>query len=452
MAAATGTTIAAVASPPGRGVRAVLRLSGPDARRIALESCRTPAGPPALLARGFETVRFHDGRGEQPALLLWMPGPRSFTREDVVELHLPGAPPLVARALERVLALGAVPAGPGEFTRRAFLSGRLDLTRAEGVLALVSARSVEERRSATALLFGGLEERMQALRDTLDTLRALCEASLDFDESDTGHVPMDELRAGAEGVLSGLSEALAWEERRFPPPGEPRIVLTGAPNAGKSLLFNRLTGERAIVSDFPGTTRDRLNATWTLAGVPCRLADTAGTDAAARGPDEEAQVHARAEREAADLELFVIDAAGGADEEPGPTAGARLLVWNKIDLAAARPFPPGPLAEGPWVAVSAATGAGLESLAEKAAEQLGLGGGGTPRAGVARELTTRHKHSLREAKRELADSLAALDVGLALDLFAESLRAATDHLDRITGRTTPEDLLDRIFARFCLGK
>lgn len=452
MAAATGTTIAAVASPPGRGLRAVLRLSGPDARRIALESCTGHDGPPGLDARGFEEVRFHDGRGDQPALLLWMPGPRSFTREDVVELHLPGAPPLVALALDRLLALGAVPAEPGEFTRRAFLSGRLDLTRAEGVLALVSARSDEERRAATALMFGGLDERMRALRDTLDALRALCEASLDFDESETGHVPTDELRAGVESVRAGLSEALAWEERRFPAPGEPRVVLAGAPNAGKSRLFNRLTGERAIVSAHPGTTRDRVTGTWTLAGTPCRLTDTAGADAAARGPDAEAQQHARAERDAADLELLVVDAAGREVAALGVAARARIVAWNKIDLAAARPCPPAPFADAPWIAVSAATGEGLASLAEEAARALGLVGGGTRRAGVARELTARHKHSLREAQRELSGSLAALEEGLPLDLFAESLRAATDHLDRITGRTTPEELLDRIFARFCLGK
>src|SRR5262245_53308739 len=184
-----------------------------------------------------------------PLLLLWMPGPRSFTREDVAELHLPGSPPLLDAALERVLALGATPAEPGEFTRRAFLSGRIDLTRAEGVLALVGARDDRERRAGAALLAGGLADRIEALRDRLEDLRALCEASLDFDERDTGHVPEGEIEERLAGVRAALAEAHAFEVARASPGGEPRVVLTGAPNAGKSSLFNRLAGaERALVA------------------------------------------------------------------------------------------------------------------------------------------------------------------------------------------------------------
>jgi len=205
-----------------------------------------------------------------------MPGPRSFTREDVAEFHLPGSQPLLVAALARLLELGARPAAAGEFTRRAFHSGRIDLTRAEGVLALIRARNEAEVRSASALLFGGLARRIEGLRAELDGLRALCEASLDFDETDTGHVPEEELERRAAQGVRGLREAREWEERRAPASLVPRIVLAGRPNAGKSRLFNRLARGEVLVSDHAGTTRDTVNATWTLAGVDCLLVDTAG--------------------------------------------------------------------------------------------------------------------------------------------------------------------------------
>ncbi|MFN0007769.1 MAG: tRNA uridine-5-carboxymethylaminomethyl(34) synthesis GTPase MnmE, partial [Planctomycetota bacterium] len=191
----SGTTIAAIASPPGGAARGIVRLSGPRAAEIVRAVFR--GHPPLDLARRtLRLGRFLDGRGDQPLLLLWMPGPRSFTREDVAEFHLCGSPPLLEAALEHVLALGATAAAPGEFTRRAFLSGRIDLTRAEGVLALVGARNDRERRAGALLLAGGLAQRIGAVRDRLADLRALTEASLDFDERDTGHVPDSEIDAG----------------------------------------------------------------------------------------------------------------------------------------------------------------------------------------------------------------------------------------------------------------
>ena len=299
-----GTTIAAIASPPGAGRRAVIRISGGEASAIL--GGLWAGDPPPLARRACFEGRVHDGRGEQPALILWMPGPHSLTREDVAELHVVGAPPLVAALFDRVLALGAVPAGPGEFTRRAFLAGRIDLLRAEGVLSLVEAENESERRAATALLFGGLSDRIEALRGRLADARALAEASLDFDEADTGHVPDDELRELTRAAHAGLLDALSWEERRGASSGEPRIVLCGAPNAGKSLLYNALTGADAIVSDVPGTTRDVLGAPWTLGGTPCRLVDTAGLEpldgpSAVHGARASAQVVAGDQRDAADL-------------------------------------------------------------------------------------------------------------------------------------------------------
>ena len=273
-----GRTICAVSSPPGAGARGVIRISGPESADLVRRTVVVDGEPARPGERCASRGRFLDGIGEQPVLLLWMPGPHSYTREDVAELHLPGAPPLLERALARLVELGARVAGPGEFTRRAFENGRIDLTRAEGVLELVEASGEAERRAAAKLLMGGLARRVGPLRDGLEELRALCEASLDFDESDTGHVPEAELERLFEAVGEGLEEALGWEVGRAATSGLPRIALVGAPNAGKSTLFNRLAHAEpsagavripALVTDRAGTTRDGLQTSWTVAGCAC---------------------------------------------------------------------------------------------------------------------------------------------------------------------------------------
>jgi len=454
------STIAAVSTPPGHALRGVIRISGPRAAGLARAVARCPE-PPDLSRRGFWRGRFDDGRGEQPLLLLWMPAPHSYTREDVAEFHLPGNPYLLDAALGRLFALGAEPARPGEFTRRAFENGRIDLLQAEGVLALVQAANESERRAAAALLFGGLGERVALVRDQLEGLRALCEASLDFDESDTLSVPAAEIQSLARRAIAAVEGALAWEERREPLSALPRISLVGRPNAGKSSLFNALAGgPHALVSEHAGTTRDGVAAIWRIAGVDCRLVDTPGS---AEGdldePDRIAQELARAEHASADLLLWVVDAAAPGErlEVAEHFDAPRLLAWNKTDLPGAREQPPEEL-QGhghAWAAVSALEGSGLSELADRAAALLGLAGdsgqpAGEPRLG--RELSLRHRHALESSRRELAAALELLASGAPLDLAAEALRAATDALDDIAGRTTPEDLLDRIFARFCLGK
>ena len=451
-----GATVAAISTPPGAGQRGVIRISGPRSEgvvRAALGIDR-PLG-----ARGTRSGRFYDGIGEQPVLLLWMPAPHSYTREDTAELHLCGSPPLLSRALQRVIELGSEPAEPGEFTRRAFLNGRLDLTRAEGVLTLVQARNEEERRAAQALFFGGLEQRVGDLRDALVELRALCEASLDFDETDTGHVGSEELAHMGLDALRRVDEALSWEERREPMSGVPRVCLMGAPNAGKSTLFNRLSGGQALVSSYSGTTRDMLRGVWILSGGrTCQLFDTAGIDpsmdASAPEPDRVARDMARAALRAADLLLWVVDAWDPKSVDPASADAAvpTLLVWNKVDLGGAGQPPPELLAGvSGAVAVSSRTGQGLEQIADQVSALLGESGaaGGS---GLGRELTVRHRSALRASREELGRAVEMFQLDAPLDLAAEALRSATDSLDQITGQTTPEDLLDRIFARFCLGK
>jgi tRNA modification GTPase len=454
---AASATIAAIASPRGPGARGVIRVSGPAARALLeavwVEGELVPPG-----RRGASLGRIDDGGGTQPALALWMPGPRSFTREDVVELHLVGAPPLLEAALGRLLTLGARAAEPGEFTRRAFEHGRIDLSRAEGILELVHARSEAERRAATALLLGGLADRLEPLRAELDALRALAEASLDFDEADTGHVPEEELDARSAALLAGLREAASWEERRLLRSHRPRVVLVGEPNAGKSSLLNALApGAEALVSDLSGTTRDSVHGLWPVPGGELDLVDTAGLDAAAAGPDAEAQRRARDLREGADLLLLLVDPGAARPEHleatlallpPGPPL---LVAWSKRDLGASPPtLPPSVAARAAGVlAVSARSGAGLGELAARAGELL-LDAGASPRP--ERELGVRHRVALERAATALERGRSAWRAGLSLDLYAEALREVGAELDSISGRTTPEDLLTRIFAAFCIGK
>ncbi len=446
------TTIAAIATPPGPGRRGILRVSGPRAAELVRATLRgaTPPFEPER-SRACLRGRFDDGRGEQPLRLLWMRGPRSYTREDVAEFHLPGAEPLLACALARLLALGATAARPGEFTRRAFLNGRLDLSRAEGVLALTEAGSEAERAAAVLLLAGGLDERVSALREQLLELATLCEASLDFDESETGHVPRAELELRFDALERAFSTALAWEQRRAAPSALARVLLVGAPNAGKSSLWNALTGGRALVAAEPGTTRDTLAGPWSLGAETCVLLDGPGLESGRSGTAARAQELFARTRAQAELALWVVDAAAPV-LAPRPE-GVRLLVWNKVDRADAGP-PPAPALVGglPLVAVSAQVGFGLGALAESVARLLAGAEPGGGEGGAARALHRRHHEALTRAAAALDEGRAGLGAGLALDLVAEAVRAALVALDELSGRTTPEDVLERIFARFCLGK
>jgi tRNA modification GTPase len=279
---------------------------------------------------------------------------------------------------------------------------------------------------------------------------------LDFESDDTIDVPREEIAERLAAVDAMLAEARGWEAARGLEAGAPRVVLVGAPNAGKSRLFNALGSgaQEALVSDHPGTTRDRLVRAWKPGAVVVELADIAGLEDGARGPDAAAQLVGESARVAADHLLWVVDARRSdvaelvAERRGFGDRVGRTLVWAQGDREEAHEAPPEELGQEDWVCVSAERGEGLEELAERVAHALE----GEAAGGSGREISARHAEALDRAAERVGEGRRAWEEGLALELLAQELRDATDHLDSIAGRTTPEDLLDRIFSRFCLGK
>ena len=444
--------IFARASPAGPAARALVRVSGADAFALSARAL----GVSLERRRGTVHLDWRLRGARVPVLAIGMPGPKSYTGEDVVELHLIGSEPLVV-ALEGALAgSGLRQAEPGEFTRRAFENGRIALDRALGVAALVAARGEDQRRAATDLLRGGLEQAARAAGDLLEALCALIEASLDFDEADTGHVPTQQFVA----LLDELEPELAELEARVGAKlagDEPRTVLVGAPNAGKSTLWNRLVkGGRAIESDVRGTTRDALEGVWELApgGLRVRLIDLPGFEdsfpsgGALPGSPAAQRAEELARERLAGAELILevrpLDGTGGPRidwEKWLPPGVQRLCVRTKSDLG-------GEASEGPGLVVSARTGEGLLELADRVARTLEQSASG----GLSVELSQRYSASLSEVRGRIGQARAGLDGSVPLDLVATELRAALEALAELAGRRLPEDLLDRIFAQFCLGK
>ena len=380
----------------------------------------------------------HGGLVLDQALVLWFPGPASYTGEDSAELHLHGGPAVVAAVADALVALGARPAEPGEFTRRAFLHGKLDLTAAEGVADLIEAETEAQRRQALRQLEGGLEGRYQGWAGRLARLLARQETFIEFEDEDLPE-GLDAAVAGDAATLRyELAAEIAGAARAEALREGLRIAILGAPNAGKSSLLNALAGrEAAIVSPQAGTTRDVVEARAVIAGVPVVLADTAGLRETADAIEAEGVRRARAQGQSAELVLavFAADAAPDAETLALLEAGA-LAVVNKADLAASA------LA---GIVVSARTGAGLPALRAALEAAVRARAGLSDVAGL-----TRPRH-----RAALADTIAALDTlphaGLP-ELRAEALRAAMRALGRLTGAVGVEAILDLVFSEFCIGK
>jgi tRNA modification GTPase len=452
-------TIAAVSSPPGHGFRGLVRLSGPAAWPIALDGFvpdrdwDREAPSPARAEWRAGRLRLEGLRPPVPVALGLWPGPRTYTGQPLAEIHLIGAVPLVQHVLACCLARGARHAAPGEFTLRAFLAGRLDLTRAEAVLGVIEARTAVQLDAALEQLAGGLAGPVARLRDRLLDVLAHLEANLDFvDEADV----VDLGRAALAAELTGAAEetaALAGRLRgRDRPEGSPRVVLTGPPNAGKSRLFNALLGRaQAIVSPRAGTTRDYLAAPCDCDGLAVELVDTAGVEAASVSgaiPGSARAQDLRAEQVAqADLVLICrsADTEGQGPAETPVTPGRPCLrVWTKADLGP----PPGD-ASLPLVSTSAASGAGLAALRTAIAAALRE----CPSEGDLPASTgARCRDSLAHADSALRAASRILLEGGGEELVAIDLRQALDELGKVVGAVVTDDILDRIFRRFCIGK
>jgi tRNA modification GTPase len=454
-------TIAAIATPPGAGGIGIVRISGPLARVIA----GRVFVPSAATDRGWDSHRLYhgtvrDAAGEplDTALAVVMRGPRSYTGEDVLELHCHGSPVALRRVLHAVLSCGARAAEPGEFTRRAFLNGRLDLTQAEAVIELIRSRSAAGAALASTQLLGSLSDEFTNIRTDLIDVRARLEVQIDFSEEEVAVDP-GALAGDIERALLRCERLLASYRRGRLVRDGLRVAIAGKPNVGKSSLLNALLGEeRAIVTDVPGTTRDVVEEAADFDGIPVVLSDTAGVREATDAVEAIGVDRARAAIAGADVVIAVFDGSCQLDVADAAViqavrGGRTIVAINKADLAFAYEegelvsrFPSAPRA----VRISALTGAGLDGLraavvGSVADEGDGFGGGPTV-------TLVRHRDGLEKAAKSLRLALAGVRQGVSPDLIAVDVQDAADHLASITGALTSEDVLDRIFSEFCIGK
>ena len=453
-------TIVAISTPPGRGGIGIVRVSGPHAADIAGKLVRMRAPMEHARARLADVPDPETGETIDQAVVTWFAGPNSYTGEDLAEIAAHGSPVVLEMLVRLAVRAGARLARPGEFTERAFLTGRMDLTEAEGVRDLIEAQTLYQARVAAEQMGGALSRRVHPAKEKLVELIALLEAGIDFAEDDVEVTPDAEIVTFIDTV-SGQLRALAksWEHGRIVHSGV-RLAIVGRPNVGKSSLFNRLLErERAIVTAQPGTTRDLVTERMSLGGIPLELVDTAGL----RETSEEAEaIGVRKSREAladADLVLVVVDASvparGDERELIASLAGRRAMVAaNKCDLPND--------SEGEertdfvetgsvvrMVRTSALTGEGVQALRDALAEMIG-NSPGESESGI---LT-----SLRQFEA-VSGALDALDAGrqaiaerVPHEMLLLHLYAALRHLDSLTGETTTEDVLNRIFSSFCIGK
>jgi len=440
--------IAAVATAPGRGGIGVVCVSGPSLMSFARALCGREPKP-----RHAGFVRFRDQGGDpiDEGLLLYFPAPHSFTGEDVLELQGHGGPVVMQLLLARCVDLGARLAEPGEFSRRAFLNGRLDLAQAEAVADLIEASTAAAARSAVRSLSGQFSEMINRLRDELIDLRMLVEATLDFPEEELDFLQSAKAFERLASVRSRVDDVLDRASQGALLRNGIRVVLVGQPNVGKSSLLNALAGdERAIVTEIAGTTRDAIQETIQIEGIPLHIVDTAGLRDSTDVVECIGMQRTWSEIGKADVILRLVDTAPDAEsgdasiDERLPASAARIVVQNKIDLT---DIEPGRSDTDGVVSIrlSAKTGAGIDLLRLELARAAGWHSDARDVV-LARE---RHLLALRATQSHLCEAFTLAD---SLELFAEELRLAQETLGEITGEFTSDDLLGVIFSRFCIGK
>lgn len=448
-------TICAIATPPGIGGVGIIRISGPAAGQIAEKTCGRKPAP-----RSASYAKFRDATGAviDSGLVLYFPGPNSFTGEDVLELQGHGGPVVLQMMMRRVMELGARAARAGEFSERAFLNDKMDLTQAEAIADLVSSGTEEAARAAQRSLSGVFSQRVDQLQESLTRLRVFVEAAIDFPDEEIDFLAdgdlLQRLQKAQVAVRGLLAEA---RQGRLLRDGIV-LAIVGRPNAGKSSLLNALSGQdSAIVTEIPGTTRDVLREWIDLDGIPVHVADTAGIRETSDRIEAEGVRRARAALAASDLALLVVDATANVeaqlnllDELPEPAR--TIIVFNKTDL-----LEPG--YDVAWGAenaaglphridISALTGAGLKELRAKIREILGA----AEQAEGVFSARQRHVDALQRTVKHLVAAEERLTSDHAGELLAEELRLAQQTLDEITGEKLPDELLGAIFASFCIGK
>jgi tRNA modification GTPase len=445
--------IVALATPPGRSAVAVIRLSGAGVRDVAARCLRPFPGAPRTLLRTRLVQGIAGDLIDEP-LAVWYAAPRSYTGEDMVEVFTHGGLLVPADGVAAFVAVGARPAAPGEFTRRALLNGKLDLLQAEATADLIDAGSPVQRKRALQQLDRGLSQRLEALRGELLALEALLAYDIDFPDEDEGPVTPERVAQAWRAARDRLAHLL-----KTAPEGErlhdgALLVIAGRPNAGKSSLFNALLGrERAIVTEVPGTTRDAIEATAVIEGFPFRLVDTAGLRTSEDRVERLGIEVSRRYLEEADLILFCEAIGEGGrgkgeedarDEFLAQCTAPVVTVHTKADL----PFP---LPSSPVPRVSAVTGEGLDTLRRRLAE---VAFGQLLSLGDVEPVVTRARHrvALERALGEVEAFQTARAQGVDAVAAATHLRAGVGALDELIGAVTPDDVLERVFATFCVGK
>jgi tRNA modification GTPase len=456
-------TISAIATPIGVGGLGVIRVSGPAAVAIMGTMFRDRHGRPverwpSHRVRFGHVVHPHTGIKLDEVLVTYMRGPHSYTREDVIEISCHGGMAVMAGILEGLVASGARLAEPGEFTKRAFINGRLDLAQAEAVIDLIRAQTEESQRQALDHLQGGLSQAIGAMRDALLEILAYVEGAMEFPEEDLALLPWQTLCTKAEAVEARMSTLLDTFQTGVVLRTGVQVAIVGRPNVGKSSLFNALlAANRAIVTPIPGTTRDVLEEVANLCGYPFRLVDTAGIRPSTEPVEREGIARARASVESADLVLLVLDGSEpltAEDEEAVAVVQGKCVqvVVNKADLPARVTadelqvrFP-----AWPKIAVSCKEGQGLERLREAMVAAV-VDGQQPPREGP---MVTRLRQweALQRAHHSLLQAREAMQQGLSGEFIAVDLREALEWLGEIVGLNYSEDLLDKIFSEFCIGK
>jgi tRNA modification GTPase len=451
-------TIAAISTPLGEGGVGIVRISGAAAEGIARKIfSRKPSG-------GFQSHRFYYGELLDPGtedivdeiMLVLMQAPRSYTCEDVLELHCHGGYLIVQRVLQLVLRVGARLAEPGEFTKRAFLNGRIDLLQAEAVIELIRGKTEAALALAQHQREGFLSKRIAAVKEGIITSLAFIEAYLDFPEEDIALPAMREIESAVRTSLELVEELLeGFQQGRVLREGV-SVLIVGKPNVGKSSLLNTLLKEkRAIVTSIPGTTRDIIEEVVNIKGLPVNLLDTAGIRDTGDEIEQEGMKLTMEQIPLADLILFVVDSSKPFEDEDSLIVEAIsgrefLVVSNKADLPQAIQLPAQFKSER-IVRISARDGSGVEALREAIFSRFIRGASLDGRDFTAIS-QVRHRDALDKAQRNLHSFLESFVVGMPLEIVSLDLRDALSALGEVTGETTTDDILDQIFTRFCIGK